>query len=259
MTTRFFPILLLILFSVLGTSQNTCAQSVSLTATQLNRVGQRIWQNECAGSVTGLTSWNSGEDFASLGIGHFIWYPAGRRGPFEESFPPLAGFLESQGVPMPKWSQGPCPWTSKAAFDADSGGSRQKELRILLSKTVPLQTAFILNRLKRALPKMLAATKAHQKVKAHFNGLSMTPEGAFCLIDYVNFKGEGTAKTERYNGQGWGLLQVLESMDTPTPNAFATAAKAVLSRRVQNAPAARKEQRWLAGWHNRCDGYRRKL
>ena len=61
-----------------------------LSPAQLQRVGQRIWQNECAGSVAGLTSWNAGEDFASLGIGHFIWYPAGRRGPFEESFPQLA-------------------------------------------------------------------------------------------------------------------------------------------------------------------------
>lgn len=257
--TQRFPFLPLILVSILGTSIKTCAQTVSLTAAQLTRVGQKIWQNECAGSVAGLTSWNSGEDFASLGIGHFIWYPAGRRGPFEESFPPLAVFLESQGVPMPKWSQGPCPWKSKAAFEADKGGARQKELRAILSKTVSFQTAFILNRLKGALPKMLAATKASKKVKAHFDGLSMTPEGAFCLIDYVNFKGEGTAKSERYNNQGWGLLQVLENLDTPTPNAFAIAAKTVLTRRVQNAPAARKEQRWLAGWHNRCDGYRRKL
>jgi hypothetical protein len=160
---------------------------------------------------------------------------------------------------MPKWSKGPCPWTSKAAFEADKGGARQKELRAILSKTVSFQTAFILNRLKGALPKMLAATKASKKVKANFDGLSATPEGAFCLIDYVNFKGEGTAKAERYNGQGWGLLQVLENMATASPSAFASASKAALSRRVQNAPAARKEQRWLAGWHNRCDGYLRKL
>jgi hypothetical protein len=28
---------------------------------------------------------------------------------------------------------------------------------------------------------------------------------------------------------------------------------------VANAPPERKEQRWLAGWHNRCDGYKRSL
>ena len=26
------------------------------------------------GTISGLTSWNVGENFASLGIGHFIWY-----------------------------------------------------------------------------------------------------------------------------------------------------------------------------------------
>ncbi|MEQ1751097.1 MAG: hypothetical protein ABL974_16840, partial [Prosthecobacter sp.] len=114
-------------------------------------------------------------------------------------------------------------------------------------------------RLKAALPKMLAETQQKKRVQANFDGLSATPEGAFCLIDYVNFKGEGTVQTERYNGLGWGLLQVLEGMAAPTPAAFAASAKATLSRRVQNAPAARKEQRWLAGWHNRCDGYLRKL
>jgi hypothetical protein len=233
--------------------------AVSLSQAQLQRVGQRIWQNECAGTVAGLTSWNAGEAFASLGIGHFIWYPAGKRGPFEESFPPLAAFLESRGVKMPTWTKGPCPWATKAAFESESGGARQKELRTILSKTVSLQTEFILGRLQRALPKMLAETKQKKRVQTNFDGLSATPEGAFCLIDYVNFKGEGTAKTERYAGQGWGLLQVLEGMTAPTPATFAASAKATLSRRVQNAPADRKEQRWLVGWHNRCDGYLRKL
>jgi hypothetical protein len=83
----------------------------------------------------------------------------------------------------------------------------------------------------------------------------------YCLVDYVNFKGEGIKPTERYNGQGWGLLQVLEEMQGyPTGSAataeFSRAASAVLTRRVQNAPAARGEQRWLAGWLNRCKTYR---
>lgn len=237
----------------------SASAALSLTQAQLEKVGRRIWQNECAGTVAGLTSWNRGEDFASLGIGHFIWYPTAKKGPFEESFPPLAVFLKSRGVAMPDWTQGLCPWAGKAAFDADQNGARQKQLRTLLSQTVPLQTEFILARLERSLPKMLAETRLKKQVQSNFAALSKTPEGAFCLIDYVNFKGEGTAKTERYNDQGWGLLQVLESMTAPTPAGFAAAAKSVLSRRVQNAPAARKEQRWLQGWHNRCDGYLRKL
>ena len=65
----------------------------ALTDKELDSIGRRVWQNECGGTRDGLTSWNTGEDFASLGIGHFIWYPKGQRGPFEESFPKLAKYL----------------------------------------------------------------------------------------------------------------------------------------------------------------------
>lgn len=251
-------------FVCLAASTPLAAQ---LSPAQIDRVGNRIWQNECAGTVSGLTSWNSGEDFASLGIGHFIWYPKGRRGPFEESFPPLMAFLAARRIPVPAWTQGPCPWPSKAAFDADKKSPRQTELRALLSRSVREQTEFIMLRLQRALPKMLSAAPGPQRqpVQSVFQSLMTTPEGAFCLIDYVNFKGEGTSPTERYNGQGWGLLQVLQEITArpdrriPLNIQFASAAKRVLSRRVANAPRGRKEERWLAGWHNRCDGYARRL
>jgi len=224
-----------------------------LSAAQMERVGRRIWQNECGGTVAGLTSWNGGENFASLGIGHFIWYPAGQRGPFEESFPPLMAFFQQRGVAVPGWATGACPWGTKAAFEAEKNGPRLTEMRTLLARTTGLQTEFIVQRLGRA------AAGMGGRAKAAYDALSATPEGMFCLIDYVNFKGEGTNPKERYNGQGWGLMQVLEDMQGGTPAHFAEAAKRVLSRRVANSPPARGEQRWLAGWHNRCDGYKAKL
>lgn len=232
---------------------------VGLTPAQMDRVGRRIWQNECASTVAGLTSWNGGEDFASLGIGHFIWYPAGRTGPFEESFPGLVRHLEARGVPMPGWTKGACVWDSKAAFEADKNGPRQTELRKILAANVSLQTEYIMLRLQRA------SASLSGPAKSGFTSLSTTPEGMFCLIDYVNFKGEGTNPKERYRGQGWGLMQVLEEMMkspgsyTKWPVQFAEAAKRVLSRRVANAPPERGEQRWLAGWHNRCEAYKRPL
>ncbi len=240
------------------------ARGPSLTAAQVDRIGQRIWQNECAGTVAGLTSWNTGEDFASLGIGHFIWYPTGQRGPFDESFPKLIHYFGQRGVATPGWMKGPCPWPNRAAFQAESNGPRQRELRHLLSSTVRQQTEFIMQRSRASLPKMLAAAgPSAGQVQQNFMTLSATPEGTFALIDYVNFKGEGTAATERYNGQGWGLLQVLQTMPSTSaqraPAAFADAASAVLSRRVQNAPPARNEGRWLPGWKNRCQTYKQPL
>ena len=80
------------------------------------------------------------------------------------------------------------------------------------------------------------------------------------LIDYVNFKGEGTLETERYNGQGWGLLQILEGMNgteqgMPALEEFAAGAQRVLLRRVGNSPPERGEKRWIPGWRNRIKTY----
>src|SRR5437764_8497 len=94
--------------------------AMSLSREQARSIGRRVWQNECNGTVAGLTSWNEGEDFASLGIGHFIWYPAGKRGPFEESFPKLVIFISSRGAKLPtlllRIDETPCPWNSRAEF-----------------------------------------------------------------------------------------------------------------------------------------------
>ena len=85
------------------------ATALTITNGQALEAGRRLWQNECGGRIDGLTSWNKGEDFASLGIGHFIWYPAGRRGPFEESFPRLLEYLSKNGVVLPAWLRGEVP------------------------------------------------------------------------------------------------------------------------------------------------------
>ena len=226
---------------------------------QATEIGRRIWKNECAGTVSGLTSWNAGEGFASLGIGHFIWYPAGQRGPFEESFPGLARFLKANGQPVEVWMLGPCPWKSRAEFLGDANGPRLKELRALLAGTVPLQARYAAMRLESALPKMLAAAPAGEraKVAANFRRVAAEPLGYYALMDYVNFKGEGTNPSERYHGTGWGLLQVLTNMDSTGSalTAFARSADATLALRVQNSPPERNEAKWLPGWRNRLKTY----
>src|SRR6186997_941172 len=90
--------------------------SYALTDKELESIGRRVWQNECGGTRDGLTSWNAGENFASLGIGHFIWYSKGARGPFEESFPKLVVFLEKHGAKPAAWMRDACPWNSRSEF-----------------------------------------------------------------------------------------------------------------------------------------------
>jgi hypothetical protein len=53
-------------------------------------IGIKIWFNECGGKVEGLSSWNEGENFASLGIGHFLWHPPkSKQATYNSGFPGL--------------------------------------------------------------------------------------------------------------------------------------------------------------------------
>lgn len=246
--------LLLITLLALTTS------AFALSDAELDSIGRRVWQNECAGSRDGLTSWNAGENFGSFGIGHFIWYPRSVEGPFDESFPKLMKFFAAAGRDLPEWLRGDCPWATRAAFQADFRSARMNELRDLLAGTIRLQSRFLAQRMREALPKMLAAAPAaeREQVRAQFERLAGTGAGTFALIDYVNFKGEGIKESERYNGEGWGLLHVLAGMSGSgggAPKEFAASAARVLTRRVENAPPARNEARWLAGWKNRVRAY----
>lgn len=241
------------------------AATSQLSAAQKAKVGQRIWQNECAGTVDGLTTWNVGEDFISLGIGHAIWFPKNANERFTETFPMLMRYMRDRGVKFPAWlAPGqPCPWNSRTEFQRDFRSPRANELRAFLKATIPQQTDFIIARQQAAKGKILAAAPGNQRnvINARWNALTATPEGTFALIDYSNFKGEGVALDERYRGEGWGLLQVLQGMrEIPQGRAaaaeFAESAKRVLARRVQLSPPDRGESRWTAGWNNRMDRYK---
>jgi len=250
-----------------------CAQKDTPTPPQLSEyektvIAGLIFQNECGGQTACLTSWNKGEEFASLGIGHFIWYPAAtseKDKRFSESFPALVHFMKEKGVVAPAWLKAAagCPWTDRASFTADLNGSGLTELRDWLTATIPEQADFMADRLTRALPRILEAAPPEQQnhIRVQFERVASSPLGMYALMDYVNFKGEGINPKERYAGQGWGLLQVLglmqgEGSGLNTISEFADAADKLLSQRVAHAPESRHEERWLIGWRKRLHTYR---
>lgn len=235
-------------------------QSIALTTQHAHTIGQKIWQNEGAGKTSNLTVWNKGEDFPSFGIGHFIWYPAGVEETFTESFPALIKHLEKSTTIPPWLKQENAPWKSRDLFYQQIDSPNMKALRSLLKNTFPQQVELITHRMEAALPKILAqiqSKKQKEKITKLFYRVAQHPNGVYALIDYVNFKGEGISPKERYKGQGWGLLQVLENMNGYSDNVmeeFAKAADFVLTRRVNNAP--RDESRWLPGWRKRIATYK---
>ena len=238
---------------------------LKISKEELNVVADKIFKNEAGGKKEDIVYWNTGEDFPSLGIGHFIWYRAGQRGKFAESFPQLVAYYRAHNIKLPKiieeneyspWANSDELFRLKRIMDNDI-----TELTNFLYNTKDIQVAFIFERLENSLEKMMAISDNPENVKKQFYRVAQSPNGLYPLIDYVNFKGEGTTRTETYNGEGWGLLQVLENMKgTGSGKAaleeFSNSAKAVLERRVKNAGPDSNEKKWLQGWLNRCNTYK---
>lgn len=238
------------------------AYALSISPEDANRIGERIWKNECAGTIEGLTNWKKGENFASLGIGHFIWYSAGKREQFQETFPDLLQFLQQEGAKLPNWLDvaSPCPWNSREEFDENKESSKMKNLRQFLLETKHLQAIFMAKRLEESFPAIInrCSQRDQERIFSLFHQLASDVSGLYALLDYLNFKGSGTSPKESYKGEGWGLLQVLQTIPHTSKQPlkdFVESAKAVLKRRVENSPPERNEERWLKGWHNRLDTY----
>jgi len=255
--------LVLILVLLVSSCNTKC---ISVSDAELEKIGQLIFINEGAGKIENLTTWNEGEEFASLGIGHFIWYPEGKEYRFYEIFPVVYEFIVTNGGEPPLWMEEmpnfDLPWDSREQFYNEFQSPKMVSLREFLLETIPQQSLFMAGRLEKSLPKILEAAppESREHIKTQFYRVANSTMGMYVLIDYVNFKGEGTLESERYNGQGWGLLQILEGMNGTEPGMpalqeFADGAERVLLRRVNNSPPERGEKRWIPGWKNRIKTY----
>ncbi|MCY4356638.1 MAG: hypothetical protein OXD01_03855 [Gammaproteobacteria bacterium] len=237
----------------------------SLSKRHYQWLGERVFANECNQQLECLVHWNDGENFPSLGIGHFIWYAEGQSERFEETFPQLLAFLQQRGIELPTWLEKPLqadnPWPNRLDFQTASGSHRMQELRQLLQATKDGQAAFIVRRLDNTAVELLESVPESQQdsLRQVFTSVanSSSPLGTYALIDYLHFKGSGLNPSERYRQQGWGLKQVLLRLNPATANVenFVEAATDVLTERVLNAPVERNEQRWLPGWHKRLQTY----
>ncbi len=235
----------------------------ALSPQEIERIGHKVFLNECAGKDECLVQWNEGEEFMSLGIGHFIWYPQGEKGPFEESFPAFVKHLRENSINIPAWLDSEpfpsCPWASREDFLKERQGQKAQELYQFLIDTKSAQAAFLMKRLESALPLILNTLPQEQRthIEAQFNRVASSAQGMYVLVDYINFKGLGIYPSERYQERGWGLMHVLSEMkgEKNAIEEFVESAKNHLTWRVDNAPLHRQEQKWLPGWKKRINTY----
>ncbi len=237
-----------------------------LSQYELNVISEKIYQNETSGNPKNLMFWSKNETFPSIGIGHFIWYPAGQAKVFDETFPAMIDYYIANKVEIPTWLKNArktgAPWRDRATFERSRNDPQFQQLKVLLLNTKALQTEFFFDRLTASIPEIVqnVAPEYRKHIVNNYNALAATKGGWYPLIDYINFKGKGIKASERYNNQGWGLLQVLQNMRPVQAGAgalaeFSRSAKQILERRVRNSPPAKNESRWMRGWTNRVNGY----
>ena len=246
---------------------------IRLSKSQLNRIAHKIWMNEGAGKRSYLVWWNKGEEFASLGIGHFIWFTKDKPMWFFHAFPAMLKYITARGAKPPKWltPNTPCVWNSYQEWKVAKrrNSKKMRELTTFLNSTKALQAQFMLHRLNGAKKKLLKYAKSSRErrlILHNFNRLlykngksgAIDPQGAYILVDYTNFKGDGTLLSERYQGKGWGLYQVLYYMNPKDPNpkrAFAKSARFILDRLTKICPPERNLKRFRRGWFIRINTY----
>ena len=251
----------MIMIFVLLVGLTSTSYALPISQEEIKRVGSLIYKNECSSDEKKLIFWSEREDFPSLGIGHFIWHTKSGATDKTQQFPELIAHFKKENITIPKWlSEHYAPWKDRKEFLAEHDSARIKELRQLLSNTIPLQAQFIVERFqKMSLDRIaqLLSGDEQKKFKKQLDRLYSVPNGYVVLIDYTNFKGDGTNPAERYNNQGWGLMQVMLNMkETNNPlHDFVISAQDLLAARVANAALEKNEQKWLPGWNNRIRGY----
>ncbi|MFA5069249.1 MAG: hypothetical protein WC487_03935 [Candidatus Omnitrophota bacterium] len=260
-------VLLVMLF--LAFARDCRAFDIDINHEQAGWIADRIFANECSSREKLLVQWNEGEDFLSLGIGHFIWYPKGVKGRFTEVFPLFLKYAELSGVGIPVWlkevngARPHCPWRTREEFTCSKNTARFNELRIFIEGTKAVQAEFIVSRFKSSIAMMILSIDARgdeARIIHRLEKLISTTRGLYAVVDYGIFKGMGISESERYDGDGWGLLQVLSEMkndatDRDAVLEFSACAEKILIRRVDNSPEARDETKWLTGWLNRVRSY----
>jgi hypothetical protein len=257
-----------LLFCLFFVSYKASAENASVwqvSSENALSIGMKIWNNECEGSFNGLTSWNNGETFASLGIGHFLWYPVSGEDSNQAGFPELLKYIEEHGGKKPNWIGPICPWKTYQEFMAAKNDPKMRELRQFLFNNIPLQVEYLVYRLEITIPELLAVAPENERdaIYKELYTLMATPGGVYALVDYVNFKGDGIVAAQNKDAHAppsWGLLQVLEDMRYAPSHlkpleAFTWAAHHVLIRRVFYADPNHHEEKWLKGWLKRVDTY----
>lgn len=178
-----------------------------------------------------------------VSMGGSIWYGEKTQLNYTEDWPTIAQALQDAGVTLPQWALGACPWSNQEEVIAanQEGSPYYNDIQALNTtlSTDPkaLDVLFRFGKWKRFLTALdpnsdfsdhyifTDATPGDAQLLAdRFNAIGAVhdaaghPIGLYALMDYCNWKGEGTSVTEIHNTQHWGLQSVLRNMSAEEIN-----------------------------------------
>jgi hypothetical protein len=255
------------------------------------RLIQRIWQRESHGNIAGLTAWNQGEDFASVGFNHSLWQRERK-----STINYFAEFAHVQGLtnipqelsaPLPDYLNTQEKWQNAlddAATQTPSthAGKKLHELQkfFLRDEVQDLQLDFILQDLQQFRRSLFTAVNKVtdedrrarwqaqlSAIEANYDWLARDESSFLAMFDYLSFKGNGFEEGNISIGLSsrnvtldthWGLLQVLARLDRKAFSqdplkAFTQAGSLVLQERAERW---QEDKKWILGWTNRLSDYR---
>src|ERR1019366_10419818 len=103
MILQFFITACLVVYFAVSSLDQSYAMAFKISKADTLLIAQRIFKNECDVEKDCLLEWNMGEDFLSLGLGHFIWLPANAPSIFKESFRSYLQYARQKGEIFPVW------------------------------------------------------------------------------------------------------------------------------------------------------------
>jgi len=226
---------------------------------QAEMIALKISDNENTRERLRLIRWREEDEFSSLGIVSFFWYPHGEKSA-ELSFNGLLGYI-AQSRHLPGWlnDANTPPWNSREEFLSARHDVFKAKLRDFLQQARSEQVQYLIMYLEANLPRMLKEVKnpfAKMHVYENFYHVAVQENGVYALIDYSMFMGSGVSPEDRYNNLGWGLVHVLENMKGDAENlmeAFVSSADILLMRRIESLP--KDERRHLVDWRRRINTY----